>query len=171
MEAVLTMTPPFCFSKTGSVLRMTRMGPVRLVAITLSHNSSVTSPAGTSMSKMPALLTRMSSRPYVDTVVSTMRETSCSRATSAVTASACPRALRMVSAVFPAEIPSMSATTTAAPSLANRRAISRPMPDPAPVMSATLFASFPFLSGTVSPAAAARAMPDEISASDMASVR
>src|SRR5215471_11986198 len=78
--------------------------------------------------------------PNLRAPASTMRSTSASSATSPCTASAVPPARATASTVWWAAASSMSATTTRAPSPANRRAAARPMPIPAPVMTATLSA-------------------------------
>src|SRR5712692_4720062 len=65
-----------------------------------------------------------------------MRWTSASTATSPATARASPPAFLTSATVSSAAAVLMSPTTTRAPSSAKRRAASRPMPIPAPVMSA-----------------------------------
>src|SRR6266478_7167375 len=69
---------------------------------------------------------------------STMRLTSSSMATSPTAASACPPAFSTSATVSSAALSLMSHTTTRAPSPAKRTAASRPIPIPAPVISAIL---------------------------------
>src|SRR5690606_23729948 len=82
--------------------------------------------------EMPALLNATSTLPYVSNARSYIRATSGSLVTSALT----NRPPTSVAALAPASS-SMSAQTTRAPSAASRRAVARPMPLPAPVMTAT----------------------------------
>src|SRR5262245_41821216 len=67
-----------------------------------------------------------------------MRSTSASTAASPATTWASPPALSTSAAVWLAAASSMSQTTIRAPSSAKRTDASRPMPMPAPVISATL---------------------------------
>ena len=84
---------------------------------------------------VPALLTRISSRPHCATVCLIIASTSEFLLTSATTAIA-------LSPISPATIFAasslISATTSFAPSSAKRAAIPRPNPEPAPVTSAIL---------------------------------
>src|SRR5215207_6957833 len=61
--------------------------------------------------------------------------------TSQTAAVAFPPLATIVSTTPAAAVSSMSETTTCAPSLAKRSALALPIPDPAAVMSATLFSS------------------------------
>ena len=143
MEAVFTMTPPPCFSNTGITARIPRIGAVRFVEITLSQISSLTSPAGRSSSKTPALLTRISIRPNRPKAEFIIRCTSSSLVTSTSTGVTSDWFCCNVSAIFLTSIPLMSAGITFAPSLANKTAIAFPLPDAAPVTIATLSFSLP----------------------------
>src|SRR5438552_3098413 len=80
----------------------------------------------------------MWSAPKRFTPDSTMRLTSSSMATSPTAASACPPAFSTSATVSSAALSLMSHTTTRAPSPAKRTAASRPIPIPAPVISAIL---------------------------------
>src|SRR5262245_11916110 len=80
----------------------------------------------------------MWSAPKRRTPSATMRSTSTSIATSPATASASPPRVATMRTVSAAAPPSMSQTTMRAPSSAKSSAASRPMPIPAPVISATL---------------------------------
>src|SRR3990167_1527988 len=87
---------------------------------------------------MPALLNRMSIRPCVSTAVWISASTSFCFDTSQRTASAVgPRSRARVR---PPSSP-ISARTTWAPSRAKRRAVAAPMPEAAPVITATLFSN------------------------------
>src|SRR4029453_9717167 len=83
----------------------------------------------------------MCSAPNRRTPSSTIRRTSASTATSPTTARASPPALRTSSTVSPAARALRSHTTMRAPCSANRTEASRPIPMPAPVISATLLSS------------------------------
>lgn len=128
MEAVFTMTPPPCFSNTGITARIPRIGAVRFVEITLSQISSLTSPAGRSSSKTPALFTRISIRPNRPKAEFIIRCTSSSLVTSTSTGITSDWFCCNVSAIFLTSIPLMSARITFAPSLANKTAIAFPLP-------------------------------------------
>src|SRR5262249_1335001 len=73
---------------------------------------------------------------------STTASLSAPRTTSTRMAIAWPPARSTVSTVFLAAASSMSATTTRAPSRANPRAVAAPIPEPAPVTTATRSCSF-----------------------------
>ena len=89
----------------------------------------------------PALFTSTSILPYAVSDSSTSRATSCSLVMSAFTASAVPPFATIDAETAAAPAASRSAQTTAAPSSAKRSAVSRPMPDAAPVTTAFLPAS------------------------------
>ena len=67
-----------------------------------------------------------------------MRSTASGSATSVAWTRAVPPSVRINSTVVPAPTSSMSAMVTAAPSAARRRAVARPIPEPAPVTIAIL---------------------------------
>jgi hypothetical protein len=87
---------------------------------------------------MPALLTRISSRPNRSIVEAIPASTAASSLTSMATPAAVPPARLISAAVVSADGNCRSAITTFAPSVAKRLAISLPMPLAAPVMMATL---------------------------------
>jgi hypothetical protein len=91
---------------------------------------------------MPALLISTWRSPNAAIAVSTMRLAPSQSVTSSWLATASPPAATIssttwvageASAPVPSGLPPRSLTTTLAPSAANRRACSRPMPRPAPV--------------------------------------
>src|SRR5438094_338079 len=87
---------------------------------------------------IPALQNRMSSRPYRSTQTSIIRSLSARRLTSAWTKHAMPPACAMARTTASASASCTSARTRRAPCCAKRRALARPMPLPAPVMTAAL---------------------------------
>ena len=122
-----------------------------------SNCSSGMSSSGARAPKPCALLTSTSTLPQRRTVSATTRSTSSRRPTSATSASASPPAARISCAVRSARCSFSSATHTRAPARANRSAIPRPMPWPAPVTSAALPASRSIeCAGLVAPALRAR---------------
>src|ERR1700722_5814432 len=135
--AVLIITPPPCFIMCGIAYLHPKNTPFRHTSTTQSHSSSLVSTTvlGT---KTPALLNRISRRPNPRTVSSTMRSTSAATRTSTETDFATPPAFSISAAVLLADSDRTSATITFAPSRANRSALARPIPEPAPVISATL---------------------------------
>src|SRR5688572_18642736 len=86
---------------------------------------------------MPALLTRISSLPYVSIVCLISASTAAASVTSAPCATAVPPDAVMAAAVASALVP-RATHTTAAPPPARRSAIARPIPRDAPVTIATL---------------------------------
>ena len=131
----LTIEPPVSFiARTAS--RQPRNTPSALTALTLRKSASVVVSILPRVA-IPALLTRMSRRPKAAMTSST---TSRQRASS-VTSCPSVRSASGPSAFRPASLRSLAATL--APSAWNRAAVARPMPDAAPVMSATFPASVP----------------------------
>src|SRR5256885_7776404 len=106
---------------------------------TWSKSSSEYSPVLATTPSMPALLWRMSSRPKLSTAVASMRWMSALLATSVWTARQ-PSPRRLATSSW---APEMSAATTLAPSRWNASAVAAPMPEPAPVTTATLPSSRP----------------------------
>jgi hypothetical protein len=91
---------------------------------------------------MPALFTRMSSRLCASTVAAMASFTSSSREVSVRKKLALPPVASISpTTAFPVSSFS-SATSTLAPSAANSRAMARPIPEPAPVISAAFPSSF-----------------------------
>src|SRR5581483_2647796 len=125
--------------------------PFMCTLMTASHCASVILAMKASR-RMPALLTRMSRRPYSATAWSISALAPSHVAMLSVLATAVPPAATISAATAAAGPPSVpdpslatprSLTTTSAPSFANSSACSRPMPPPAPVMTATRPSSAP----------------------------
>ena len=112
------------------------------MSITFFQPSTDISPALLISPPIPALFTAISSLPKFFTVSSTSLLLSSGLEESAFTKMASPL-LFLISSTnsFPwASL--MSLTTTFAPSLANRIAVDYPIPEPVPVIMATLFSNF-----------------------------
>ena len=130
-ELMLTIRPRRRSIMPSSTARVTRIGPFKLIARTLSQVSSALFTNGSALSQ-PALLTRMSVGPRRRSASAIAAATAPASVTSMrrpmpPTASPASRAVRS----------STSSAATFAPSAARRSAIARPMPRPAPVTSAT----------------------------------
>src|SRR5262245_53736935 len=122
---------------TASPARDIRKVPFTLTAMIASHvasSVSITVPE----EPMPALLTRMSRVPKAATVSFTTRRQSPSRETSAACARARAPASAMLLATSCAASSERSTSATDAPSRPKASAVARPIPEPAPVTSATL---------------------------------
>jgi hypothetical protein len=135
-EPLLMMRPP-----GGACSRMTRYAacaqwkaPSRFVATTSRHCSGVTASNGALGPNMPALLNRRSIRPSRSRTSAKHASTSAASVTStgATTADARPAAVSSSAARR------RPASTTCQPSSSSAWAAARPMPDPAPVTTATL---------------------------------
>ena len=135
-EERLTIEPPPLSFIARTASRQPRNVPSTLTALTLRQSASVAC-SMLPRTPMPALLTRMSSRPNAARTAST---TSRQRASS-VTSWASTRSASGPSVLRPASFRSVAATL--APWPWNSAAVALPMPDAAPVMSATLPARRP----------------------------
>ena len=134
----LMIEPPVGFI-AGSAARQPRNVPSTLTRYISRKSASVVD----SMSPkrpMPAELSKTSRRPWRATRSATTRGQASSSVTSR-TAVVCGAPSAAASAARP--ISSRSVATIVAPSAARRSAAARPMPDAAPVMSATLPATRP----------------------------
>src|SRR5215813_7086837 len=132
--------PPPARSSAGMPYLQPKKTPFRFTPMTRSKvPSSVSSTEPSSSGKMPALLNSTCSAPNCCSANAIMSATSAARATSARTNAAVPPPAPTCSTVARPAAASKSAATTRAPSAANRSAVARPMPPPAPVISATLF--------------------------------
>src|SRR5437667_3302798 len=145
IEEQLTIAPLPCLRIWRSSYFMQFHTPRRLMAFTRSNSSPLPSAVSTAGDCTPALLYAASRRPKVDTVCSIMAATSASSATLQRTAIALWPAETSSSAAERTACSSMSASTTAAPASAKALAVARPMPEPAPVTSATLFSKDKFI--------------------------
>ena len=123
----------------GRAALQQRYTEVRLTSCTRRHASrSVSRIESSSGGLIPALLNAMSSLPYFSTAVAKSRSTSSLLATSVCTY------VPPTSAASASPASSLrSATTTVAPSCANRRTVANPMPEQPPVTTATLPSSLP----------------------------
>src|SRR5580693_576867 len=135
IEPILTMEPPPEAISAGTAYLHPRKTPLTLTSKVRSYSSTVADTTSFG-SRMPALLTMPSIRPYVATVKSTALATSRSSVTSSArvahrllsNSSASPLALELLDAV----------ATTVAPSSCKCRAVARPIPPAAPVIRTTL---------------------------------
>src|SRR5215207_5559364 len=133
----LTMAPLPCARICRSSCFMHAQTPRRLIAFARSKNSVGSWAASVGGAWMPALLNAKSSRPKSATARSTSPATCTSSETSQTTPSpwwpppvSSAVAVRRVCSL-------LSASTTTAPDSANACAVASPMPEPAPVTTAT----------------------------------
>ncbi len=134
------MTPPPAAIMCGVTARVQRKTPLRFTPMTASHCSSVivawTAPSlyltSWASRTIPALFTRTSTRPHFAITSATAPATDAASATFtfAANASAAPAAF---SSSTRALASATSQAATFAPSLANLRAVARPIPAAAPV--------------------------------------
>ena len=128
-------TPPSRITRAACFT--VRKTPVRLISTwscqSFSERSRTLPPRA-----MPALATAISSRPISFTQRFAASWTCSFEATFVLTINASRPNSRTIEAVCSAPSVSISAMQISAPSRASRSAVPRPMPDPAPVMSATL---------------------------------
>ena len=136
MEETLMIRPDRCLSKARANARVNRNAPFKFVSRTVSQSASLrrmTNPSRV----IPALFTRMSTRPVSARILPPVSATALESATS----SACAHALRPSARTSPATFSAFSAVretqTMSAPAAANFSAIARPIPRPAPVTTAT----------------------------------
>src|SRR6266536_2301867 len=123
--------------------RVHRNVPRRFTFSTRSQSATGMS-ASSDWVKMPALLTRMSTRVNRPSTLSAMARTAASSLTSHRTNSASlPQAVMSASTPAAFSRGAASTTATSAPSRANATAMPYPMPDAAPVTTATLSCSLP----------------------------
>src|SRR5215813_1253570 len=135
-EEKLTTLPLPCSTITGMTCRQHRNGPFRSRFMVWSQTEGSTSVTGlSSRSEPPAQFSSMSTWPKASLAPCTICLTLASSVTSVCTKRAPSPASR---AAASPSVASISATTTLAPSATNSLADARPMPDPAPVITATL---------------------------------
>ena len=138
VEAVTRNTPRFCFFMTARAYFAPSQTPLTLTAKIRSKTVSSCPSIGVGNWGTPALARKMSSPPHVATAFSTTIWLSAAFVTSARTASARPPAFSICSTTPLALVSFRSATTTRAPSRAIASAVAAPIPEPAPVITATL---------------------------------
>src|ERR1035437_9881319 len=134
---MLTMRPPPCRFMCGIARRASRIAAKSLSSKSACQMSSVTD-SNSPVAEVPALLTRMSSRPNALTASATSFAQSSARLTSACTAATLPPAARISSATLSSNSRPRAAITTLAPSAASRNQGALPMPCEPPVTIATL---------------------------------
>src|ERR1035437_6145598 len=140
MDPTLTILPARWRAITRAAACAQRKVPVRLTRSTCSHSASGIS-RNAFACPIPALFTRMSRRPNSATTAA-IRESTCAGSLISIwKEAAAPPSCRISSATRSAAAPSTSTTASDAPSRERRRAISRPMPRPAPVTRAILLLS------------------------------
>src|SRR5262249_4652574 len=135
-DEMLTMEPPPARRMTGITARVPRKTPVEFTAMIRSQSPRVVSSIRLPP-PMPALLTRTSSFPYKRSASATAPAQSDSLVTSRRTNTASPPAARIFSTVVLPSASSTSPSPTFAPSFANRRPASAPIPRAPPLISAT----------------------------------
>src|SRR5574341_235437 len=135
MEAALRIPPLFCLIISRATAWRQKKTALTLMAIVRSHSASVSFIRSRTW-VMPALLTRMSILPSARSAVSSMRWMSAIWVTSTCNGMPVRPRARISPAVCSLVAGSRSGTRTSAPSRANRRAVTLPMPRPAPVTMA-----------------------------------
>src|SRR5216683_2167556 len=141
-DDMLTIDPDRCLIMCGTTARLMRYTPRTFTVITRSNSSGVVSRTSPTP-LIPALLKSTSIRLNRFTIRWASATAWASSVTSTCSAAALPFVFRIPATVAFAARRSMSATTTAAPSFANSRALAWPMPEPAPVIRQTLPWSLP----------------------------
>ena len=147
MSRPLSTLPALCCSRQYALAwRATLKVPFRCTATTASQSSSLMLKIMRSR-RMPALFTTMLSLPKLSIAQSTIRLADLKSVTLSKLATASPPAERISLTTssagerdcpVPSKCPPRSLTTTFAPCLAISNASSRPIPRPAPVITATL---------------------------------
>ena len=135
IDDMLMMLPPRCSMRAGRSARVVVKVPRTLIDIRRSNSSSVTSVVLRAPMFIPALLTRMSTRPYSRSTAEASSFADAESRTSRWTPS---ESVGSSSARFSAAVRSMSAITMFAPSSLSFCAQARPMPLAPPVTTATL---------------------------------
>src|SRR3984893_1905448 len=148
-----TKAPEFCSRNRSAQARLMLKEPLRCTASTSDQSDQLMRWKMRSR-KMPALLTRMSTRPKAASAAFTISSAFFGSAIDSVEAIASPPP-RLISSTTscageasvpaPSRLAPMSQTTMAAPSPAIVSAMPRPMPRPAPVTIATLPATIPVM--------------------------
>src|SRR5215831_13223662 len=138
VDAVMRNTPRRCFFITGRAYLAPSQTPLTLTAMTRSKIASSTRSTSSGDWGTPALAKKMSRVPHAASARSTIIWLSAARVTSARTASARPPAFSICSTIDFAPASFRSTTATRAPSRAMASAEAAPIPEPAPVITATL---------------------------------
>src|SRR5262245_39218246 len=138
VDAVLRNTALRRFFIPGCAYLAPSQTPLTLTAMMRSKIASSTSSTSSGDWGIPALAKKMSRVPQAATARSTIIWLSAARVTSARTASARPPAFSICSAVDFVPASFRSTTATRAPSRAMASAEAAPIPEPAPVITATL---------------------------------
>ena len=138
VDAVIRNTPRRCFFITGSAYLAPSQTPLTFTAMMRSKTASSTCSTSSGDWGTPALAKKMSRVPHAASARSTIIWLSAARVTSARMARARPPAFSICSTVDFAPASFRSTTATRAPSRAMASAEAAPMPEPAPVITATL---------------------------------
>src|SRR5205807_9231702 len=131
-EEMLTIRPQPASIMSGTTAWQQSNVAVRLTARIRFHFSALIE-RKRSKPWSPALFTRIVGLPRRERTSATPAAIWERSVTSTVTPVAVPPEVAILSAVASAELPSRSKTATAAPSLARRSLMARPMPEPPPV--------------------------------------
>ena len=137
-----TIRPRSCPSITGSTAWQHKKLPIKLTCTVRTHSDTSLACTGPTGPAIPALLTRISMVWKRARVWSTIALTSDSSVTSTRTTSVSAPAFSTIRAVSSSSALVRAARANFAPSAAKASAMARPMPRPAPVISATRFSSF-----------------------------
>src|SRR5581483_12511841 len=130
------MAPRPLAPSADSAARVGRYVPLRFVSTTRSHSAGAGARSRAS-GRTPAEFTSVVRCEKRCSVSSIMRSQAAASVTSASRASASPPAAVMARAASRARSATRSTHATRAPSAASRRAVAQPIPEPAPVTSAT----------------------------------
>src|ERR1700677_3305367 len=133
--ATLTMLDPGDISRAQACA--IQKAPSRFTSMTPRNSSGVSRSAGTAV-PMPALLTRMSSRPYASVAARASTAQSCGSVTSVRRATTAPPPALIPLATSVKESSRRAPSTTAAPASLRAWAKPRPKPELAPVITAPL---------------------------------
>src|SRR5829696_7729663 len=129
--------PPRCF-RCGTAYLIVVKVPTKLISSVERKSSTLRSSIPAHLPLTPALATTTSSRPHLSTVAAIAERTESSSLTSQVTLVAVPPARPIAWATSRSSSGVRPASATLAPRRANNVAAACPMPDPPPLMNATL---------------------------------
>src|SRR5436190_1222681 len=131
-DEMLTIRPQPSSSISGTTAWQQLNVPVRLTSRMRFQSSRLIFRNGSNPWR-PALFTRIVGRPRRARTSATPASICCRSVTSTVNPIDVPPAASILAAVSSAELPSRSNTATAAPSVASRSLMARPIPEPPPV--------------------------------------